>query len=253
MKRILEYILEYYLIKRCDMVITVSEGIAQELSCRYRIAPPLIIRNLDNRSQFPSQEERTYTRFVLNIPLDTILIAYQGALTRDRGIFELIGAMSLLPKNIHLLLMGPEPQEDILKQIRSNPRVHYPGMIPLNLLYKYTSSADIGIAPIKTSGLKSYSLAFPNKFSQYMNAGLALCLYDIKESREIFKKCPCGIVIPEITPESIHYSIKSLIENHDLEILKKNSKECFLKYYNWDIDREQLIKFFNSIFTKTAD
>jgi len=235
--------------KRCSLVITVSDGVADELMLHNRIKRPEVIRNLENISGFLSDTERSQFRDTFSLPKEAILIVYQGALTRDRGIFELIGAMSLLPKNIHLLLMGPEPQEDILKQIRSNPRVHYPGMIPLNLLYKYTSSADIGIAPIKTSGLKSYSLAFPNKFSQYMNAGLALCLYDIKESREIFKKCPCGIVIPEITPESIHYSIKSLIENHDLEILKKNSKECFLKYYNWDIDREILI---NNLLQLTA-
>ena len=109
-------------------------------------------------------------------------------------------------------------------------------------IFNYTACADIGIAPIRTKGILSYQLAFPNKFSQYMNAGVALALYDIQSSREIIEKYDCGVVFEPGSSQNIVKAINDIISSGKLEYYKGNSRKCFLKEYNWDIEKHKLLK-----------
>ena len=240
--RLIEYFIEWFLIKRCNLVITVSNGIANELVKRYKINKPIVIKNLDEEKPLPSFENRMRIRDKLNIPHNCILIVYQGSLHKNRGIPELVKAMDTLPQHIHLLLMGKFISKKELIEVKSNPRIHFPGMIPQKDLFNYTACADIGIAPIRINMILSYRLAFPNKFSQYMNAGLALALYSIPESRIIIEKYDCGIVFEPGSSENIVNAINNIISSGKLEYYKKESRKGFLKEYNWEIEKHKLLQ-----------
>lgn len=239
MKRNIEYYMEHFLIRRCDLVITVSDGIADELVRRYSIPRPVVIRNLDEEKPLPSYEKRMETRRQLGIPEDTVLLVYQGSFTADRGIPELLEAMNSLPDNVHLLLMGPEPETDIKKSIISNPRIHYPGLVPLYYLHDFAASGDIGIVVYHSVGIPNYFFTFPNKLSQYMNEGLAVLFYDCLESRKIINKYNNGMIIHPIDIPSIESAVKNVL-NTDLNILKSRSREAFLNEYKWSIDSVKL-------------
>ncbi len=239
--RVIEYFIEWFLIKRCNIVITVSNGIANELVKRYKMKKPLIIRNLDEITPLPSLENRMRIRDKLNIPHDCILIVYQGSLHKNRGIPELVKAMDTLPQHIHLLLMGKFISKKELIEVKSNPRIYFPGMIPQEDLFNYTACADIGIAPIRIKELLSHELTFPNKFSQYMNARLALALYNVPESRIIIEKYDCGVVFEPGYSESIINAINSIVDSGKIDYYKNNSRNAFLEEYNWDIEKQKLI------------
>ncbi|MCK4523781.1 glycosyltransferase [candidate division WOR-3 bacterium] len=242
-----EYILEYIIIKKANIVITVSDGIAYELSKRYNISKPYVIRNLDEEKPLPSFEDRMKIRDKLNIPHNCILLVYQGSLQESRGIPELIKAMDQLPNNIHLLLMGNFLSRKDLNKLKSNSRIHFPGMIPQEHLFNYTACADIGIAPIRINIFLSYKLAFPNKFSQYMNAGLALALYDIPESQKIIEKYDCGLVFEPGSSRNIIKAINDIIGSDKLEYYKRNSRKGFLNEYNWEKEKHKLLKIVGKI------
>ena len=234
--------LEKYIIKRCDAVITVSEGIAKELSKRYNIKKPYVIRNLDEIREIPSYQDRMMLRDKLNIPRNAILLIYQGGLADARGIPELIEAMDKLPKNIHLLLMGKYLSENSSKMLKRNNRIHYIGMIPQEELFYYTAIGDIGVVPTRISNILNHKLAFPNKFSQYMNAGLVLALYKTEESEKVIKQCKCGVVFEPESSKNIISAVGKIIKSGNIEEYKKRSREAFLKYYNWEMDKYKLIK-----------
>ncbi len=238
-KRIIEYFIEWFIIKRCNLVITVSDGIANELSERYKMKKPLIIRNLDEEKPLPSFEERMEIRDKLNISQDCILIVYQGSLQKNRGIPELIEAMDHLPDNTHLLLMGNFLSSSDLKSIKKNNRIHFPGMIPQEELFNYTACADIGIDQRHCENILNYELAFPNKFSQYMNAGLALALYDITESRKIIEQYDCGVVFEPGSSKNIINAINNIINSGKIDYYKRNSRKGFLEEYNWETEKQK--------------
>lgn len=231
MKRNIEYHLEHFLIKRCDLVITVSDGIADELVRRYSIPRPVVIRNLDEKKPLPPYEKRMETRRELGIPEDSVLLVYQGALTDSRGIPELLEAMNSLPDNVHLLLMGPEPEDDIMKSIINNPRIHYPGLVPLECLFEFTASGDIGIHPMKRINL-NHLITCPNKFSQYMNAGLILLMSDIMEARYIVDNFNIGFLFNSDSPENIALAVSGILREDTLQ-LKNASRKAFIEKYNW--------------------
>lgn len=238
----IEYYLEKNIIRKCDAVITVSDGIAEELAKRYNIKKPYVIRNLDIVKKIPTKKERVLLRDKLSIPRDALLIVYQGVLADERGIPELLSAMSELPQNIHLLLMGDFLSDKSRKLMMKNNRVHYVGMIPSENLFGYTAIGEIGIVPIRTKEFYSYSLAFPNKFSQYMNASLALALYKTRESERLIKKCKCGVLFEPESSNNIVRAIEELISSGNIEKYKERARETFLKYYNWECDKHKLEK-----------
>ncbi len=238
----IEYVLEYIIIKKVNIIITVSDGIANELVKRYKISKPIVIRNLDEEKPLPSLKERMRIRDKLNIPHNCVLIVYQGSLQKSRGIPELIEAMDHLPDNIHLLLMGNFLSSSDSKSINKSNRIHFPGMIPQKKLFNYTACADIGIAPIRINKFLSYKLAFPNKFSQYMNAGLALALYNVPESRIIIEKYDCGVVFEPGSSENIVLAINNIVSSDKIDYYKRNSRKGFLEEYNWKAEKHKLIK-----------
>lgn len=240
LKQFWEYLIEWFLIRRCDLVITVSDGIADELIKRYHIKKPLVIRNLDTKKELPSEGKIRNMRSSLDIPEDCTLIVYQGGLSDARGIPELIESFKLLPEEYHLLLMGNHISKTSKENLENCNRIHYLGMIDEHKLFQYTSMGDIGIAPIISTDTLSYSLAFPNKFSQYMNAGLALVLYRSPESEKIISQCNCGLILEAISAEEIAKSIIEISEKNKFTSLKENARQCFLKYYNWDVDKQKL-------------
>ncbi len=246
-KRILESYIEKYIIKRCNAVITVSEGIAEELSRRYKIKKPYVIRNLDEIKEIPSYRNRILLRDKLNIPRNAILLVYQGSLADVRGIPELIEAMDKLPNNIHLLLMGKYLPDCSRIMLKRNNRIHYIGMISEKDLFNYTTIGDIGIAPIRTVNILSYKLAFPNKFSQYMNAGLTLALYKTGESEKLVRRCKCGVVFKSGNSRSILSAIENIIDSGNIKRYKKQSRKAFLKYYNWELEKHKLKKIINDL------
>ena len=240
-RRIIEYILEAFFIRRCDLVITVSDGIADELVKRYRIIRPLVIRNLDEKKHIPSNKKRMQIREELHIPTDSILLVYQGLLSDGRGIPELVDSMELLADNYHLILMGEGMSKHTDKMIHHNPRIHYIGMVDEDKLFQYSASADIGVIPYHTENIYNYFVTFPNKFSQFLNAGLGVVFYDSLESRKIINNCSCGMILEDITPEYIASAVFKISEDRALQSIRHNARRCFLDHYNWKIERDKLI------------
>ncbi len=244
---ICEYHIEKYITKKCNAVITVSNGIAEELSKRYNIKKPYVIRNLDTIKPLINEKEKKQLRERYNIPQNAILIVYQGGLTYIRGIDELIEAMDKLNNNIHLLLMGNGLSKENKEKIRDNNRIHYIGMISQEELHKYTCMGDIGIHPMRIDNILNHKLALPNKFSQYMNAGLCLALYRTQETERLIKESKAGILFESGNSDNIVRAINSIITSRRLEEYKKNAREYFLNYFNWDIEKNKLISIINNV------
>lgn len=229
--------IEHYILHRSDLNITVSKGIADILAKRHSINEPIVVRNLDPIK--PRLKCAREMRKEWHIPENSIVLVYSGGMIDERGIPELISLVESLDKKYHLLLLGSGHMYKYINKINANDRIHYLGFIPQYLLNRYLSACDIGMHLLRPVNINNIN-AFPNKLSQYMNAGLAMCVFSNENSEEIVSTCNCGITVNSNKLEELIKAVHKLTKN--LMMYKNNSRECIVKHYNYSFDSKVLIK-----------
>ena len=244
---------EKRLVKRCDSVITVNSSIAGILSERYGLKDVNIIMNTPPMQYFPPDNKGYDLREILGIKEQMRAIIYVGSIQKNRGIENLVTSLRYL-ENVHLILMG-YGNEDLIADldkiaIENNVEDRFSkfGPVPSELVPLYTSSADIGVAPILNSCL-SYYLCSPNKVFEYIHAGIPVVSSDFPEMEKVVIGENIGLVFDPESPKSIASSIKNLLENDAFrqEMAENSIKSS--KKYNWGVESKKLqrlyIKMFN--------
>jgi glycosyltransferase involved in cell wall biosynthesis len=148
----------------------------------------------------------TKNKIDLGIPPDHKIILYQGAVNIDRGLEEAIRAMKFVRGKTILLIIGSGDVMDQLKTLSVKEGVEdkivFTGTVPLEDLYEYTMIADIGLSIEKDVSL-NYHFCLPNKFLDYIQAGVPVLVSPLPEMKAIVEK----------------YGIGEMIENHDPQYL----------------------------------
>ena len=175
-------------IRRAAAVITVSDGIADELVARYRLRRrPTVLRNvsaLDERSASSNGGLRDH------LEDGAVIVLHQGAPAVDRGCEALIGALCHLPPEIHVVFLGTgEPAfsaqlRDLARQLGVEDRVRLIDSVGLGELLAWTREADVGVALLEDTCL-NHRLALPNKLFEYIAAGIPVVVSDLPELRRI--------------------------------------------------------------------
>ena len=109
----IRYLLEKFLIKFADVVIVVSESIANEYSRLYKIPKPHTVLNC---SIYKEQEKKDIFRQMFNLRNDQIIFLYQGGLSEGRGVEILLEAFTDLDSDRNVLVcMGYGPLERLVQ------------------------------------------------------------------------------------------------------------------------------------------
>jgi glycosyltransferase involved in cell wall biosynthesis len=184
--------LERALIRHCDAVICVSDGIADWYAAHYGIVRPLVVRNVpDQRSQPPATlPEDLRTRF--GIPPESLLFLYQGRLAAGRQVEQLIRVFPCLSSRHHLVFMGHGELEGVVRQAAtSHSNIHHhPAVAPKEVL-GYTAQADVGLVGVENTCL-SYYLSLPNKLFECLVAGVPIAVPRFPEMQQIIDRYECG-------------------------------------------------------------
>jgi glycosyltransferase involved in cell wall biosynthesis len=234
------FIYEKFLIKKADIVITINQSIADQLSRRYHINPPEIIMNCPFYQKSGNPEKQS----------SFVKIIYQGIFAPGRGLEETIIAAKCF-ENAKLYLRGYGILENKLKTLVSKnaleEKVIFLPPVDMNSLIQSLDTFDIGIISYRSTLLNNY-LALPNKIFEYMMGGCAIAACDIPEIKNVINTCQNGVLFNPDDPENICIEINSLTNNPDLlGKMKKNSILWAKNYYNWEIQGESLVKIYNGL------
>ena len=217
---------------------TVSEGIAEEFHRRYDVNY-MTIRNLPVLK--PLDSTQTVEKFIL----------YQGAVNEARGFEFLIPAMQWV--NCKLVICGDGnfmPQlKKLISDYKLENKIELKGMLLPDEIWKISRQATIGIALAEREGLNQY-LALPNKFFDYVHAGLPQITMSYPEYRKINEQFEVALLINDLYPKKIADAINNLLTD---EVLRNKLKLNCLKAreeLNWQHEEKKLLSFYQSVFQK---
>lgn len=240
-QRLLFHFLEGALIKHADLVITVSNSIAQEYERLYKINKPKIVLNCPRYNPIV---KKNLLREELGIRDDQKIFLYQGALSALRGLKELLVCFSKMndDKNV-VVFMGYGPMEDEIKNCKSKNVFYHKAVSPQELL-DYTSSADFGVF-ICGNICKNFYYCLPNKLFEYLHVGLPVVVSDLYELGDFVRKNKVGLVSPDTSISNIQKAIDDvlLLNYNDMS---KNALELS-KTFCWENQERVLISEYSKL------
>lgn len=232
-------IIERLLVKRASCAIMVNDF-------QYDKYQKMGVRNLKLVPNYPECHLVAQPSSPCAKPV--VVIGRIGSIYADAGIEELIDAFDLLRKeyiHVKLMVVGTAGGGDLdlikkkISAIGSGARFvsgyHY------SERGRYYSQIDICIIASHPNSWHKY-VPTPTKLFETLGFGVPVITTGIGQRGRIIKEENCGIVIDEVSPESIADAAKILIGNPELRRkMGENGQRAIREKYNWDISVKELL------------
>ncbi|HEY0731699.1 MAG TPA: glycosyltransferase, partial [Chitinophagaceae bacterium] len=175
---------------------------------------------------------------------------YGGAVNEARGFEYLIPAMKSI--NYQLIIAGDgnfmAKLKVLIHQNNISEKIELKGMLPPAELRNYAEKATLGIALAEKQGLNQF-LALPNKFLDYIHAGIPQITMNYPEYQEINNHFKVAVLIDDLSPDKLSETINQTMKDKELlEEMHRNTLKA-KEIYNWQNEEKKLINFYNQIFS----
>lgn len=223
--------IESRFIHRAAAVITVSRSIALEMQSLYGLdQPPTIVRNIPDAD-----------RLVPRPVGSRVSVLYHGGVSASRGIIEAASSVADWPADFDFTVRGSIP-DDLRAEIQRAAPPDRVSLVPAVAPGEVVRSAnlfDVGIHPsLGSSKNDQYSL--PNKFFEYLNAGLAMCIADFPEMATLIQAHGLGRLIARpVSPSTIAAAINGF--TRDSVWAYKQASHRLAETMTWAAEAETLV------------
>ena len=208
-----------------------------------------INHNVVNINNYPKIEELQ----IIDMPQRVSgQVCYIGGISVERGIKEVITALTLTRNNVSLALAGKfhsaQLEQDIQNEIGWK-KTNFIGFVERKEIQELLSITQIGLVTLYPT--VSYLDSLPVKLFEYMCAGIPVIASDFPLWREIVLKHNCGLCVDPKNPEEIARAIDYLIDNPSLaEEMGKNGFKAVQTEFNWTNEEAKLLKFYENMIGK---
>lgn len=197
--------LQDYYFRRANAVSTVCDGIARLLDVEEVMQrPATVIRSVPFAQPQPFRPCG-----------DRIVVLYHGILSGDRGLEEVVRSLPMWRPEFSLLIRGGgeasvvERLRGIAAELGVGERLKIEPPVPFNRIVPTANCADIGyFVQADFSPQKRFTL--PNKFFEYVMAGLCLSVADLPEMAALVRRYGLGSLVPSTDPVVIATAINAL-------------------------------------------
>ena len=163
----------------------------------------------------------------LGVGPDDILLSYAGRLANEKNLEMLFDAWQELAEvdNCHLLLIGDGPLRTRL-QAKQLPRVIFAGYRYGEELATMYASSDLFVFP-------SLSETFGNVVLEAMASGLPVIAYNVQGPKDIVKERYTGLLVDEISPESLADAVREIVNHHRLMTKMGRQARAYAESCTW--------------------
>jgi glycosyltransferase involved in cell wall biosynthesis len=226
---------------RADALTAVCDGIADLIQQDYSLAErPTVVRSFAQHRELPFRATG-----------ERITAIYHGILTPTRGLEEAIESAPLWNPYVHLVIRGGGNPgyvaglRQLAERIGVDDRVTIEGPVSASeMIERANADADIGffVQP-DLSPQKRFTL--PNKFFEYVTAGLALCVADLPEMARFVNEHDLGVLVPDTRAESIAAALNGL-DREVVDRFKRNSLAA-ARVLDWNHEKEVMVALYDRL------
>ncbi|MFC7286920.1 asparagine synthase (glutamine-hydrolyzing) [Herminiimonas glaciei] len=227
-------------LEKTDAVTTVCSGIADLLDSEQSLRrPATVIRS----TPFYSEQAFRPTG-------DTITVLYHGEIYASRGLHLAVQSMRLWRPEFRLVLRGysdPLYIEELKKIARDNgvqDRLTIEAPVPFNQIVPSANQADIGYF-VHQDNSPQRRFTLPNKFFEYVMAGIALCVSDLPEMAKLVKQHELGLLVSTYDEQAIADVINSFTKEK-IDEMKRNSLLA-ARELNWEAEQKIMLSLYQEI------
>ncbi|MXO65820.1 TIGR04063 family PEP-CTERM/XrtA system glycosyltransferase [Altericroceibacterium endophyticum] len=246
--------LENNVVRRADAVVTICNGLQDDLIARGFPADRIsIMPNGVDLSMFGKPLPRDQALAdSLNIG-DGPIIGFIGSFYDYEGIDDLIAAMPLLLERqpqARLLLVGGGPCADALaEQAARSPAasaIHFTGRVPHDQVERYYSLCDIMAYPRKASRLTN--LVTPLKPLEAMAQGKIVAASNVGGHRELIRDGVTGSLFTADSPHDCAQALAELIaKREDWPNMRDAGRNNVTKNHDWATNVAQYRDVYNNV------
>jgi glycosyltransferase involved in cell wall biosynthesis len=238
---------ERRLVRRCAGVVVTTERIAHryhQLHGKVQIV-----------SNYPDLSE---VEDLTPVDRDGKTCVFAGGLSSDRGLFQVLSALSILKGRgllVPLALAGRAESDAYLNSLfkeadRLGIRalVSYQGVLSKHDAIIFQQKASIGLVPYLPVANSMASMA--NKLPECMALGLPLVFSDFPNYREVAGASGAGIAVDPTNAEQIADAIEYLVRSPDeARRMGEAGRHAVRERFNWNIEKTKLLSLYEEIFT----
>lgn len=230
-------LLQDALYSKVDGLTVVCEGIADLISRDHALRrPPRIVRSLPFYSPQPFRPTG-----------DVVTVLYHGEIYPTRSLHVAVRSMRLWRQEFRFVLRGYSDAayvaelRKIADEVGVADRLEIQPPVLFDQIVPAANHADIGyFVHLDTSPQRRFAL--PNKFFEYVMAGLALVVSDMPEMARLVRQYEFGELVPECEEESIARVINSL-DRARIDEMKRCSLAA-AKELHWDAEKEVMMSLY---------
>jgi len=232
--------LQQYYLSRADATTTVCEGIAGLLDAEYPLRRPVrVVRSMPFYSEQPFRPAG-----------DMLTVMYHGEIYASRGLHFAVRSMPLWRSEFRLVLRGysdPSYVEDlwqIAHDLGVADRLSIEAPVAFHDIIPVANRADIGYF-VHQDISPQRRFVLPNKFFEYVMAGLALCVSDLPEMARLVDRYDLGLLVPECREQTIANVINSF-NRQRIDACKQRSLAA-ARELNWEAERAQMLSLYEEL------
>lgn len=201
-----------------------------------------LVPNAVNTAHFSQQfpkEQIDALRTKLQKKDGDIFLITTSRLVKKNACDDVIRALALLPENVHFVILGTGPDEEMLRalaaELKVDHRVRFVGFVDHKNMPPYLKASDIFIRPSLSEGfgssfVEAFAAEIPVIATQ--EGGIADFLFDPERNPD---KPPTGRAVDARSPEQIARAVKLLIEDKEMtRTIVENAKVLAFSKYDWE-------------------
>jgi len=195
-------LLEGALARRADAVVTVSDGIAGELRSRLRLRhDPLVVLNAPPRADLEPTSPAP----------GALRVVYQGGLGPGRRLEDLLGAAEAegVELTIRIRMADPDELRAAIAAWGLADRVRVADPVPPEQVLEALAGFDVGLI-FDRPGTRNSALSTPNKFFEYLMAGLAVVAPHLETLGPLIVEEGIGVTYDPSRPHSLGPTLEDL-------------------------------------------
>lgn len=232
-----------YFIKKYSAQIDASVTVASRISERYSKEfglKPIDILNTPERIEIPLQ------------PFDSnqIRLVHHGGAIPDRRLELMIETLALCDSRFSLHFMLIPTNSSYLNKLKRLAEDLVPGRIsfhepvPPEEIVRRISEYDIGFCLIAPTNY-NYLVSLPNKFFDYIMAGLAVCIGPSPSMVEIAERYGLGCIAPSFDPQDVAQTLNQVTKDQISNMWAASHKAA--REINAEREMEKLVKVYDHL------